>query len=137
MNLLISIKPEFVCKILAREKLYEFRKSIFKQDVDKIFIYSSYPEKKIVGYFELNEVICESPSDLWNSFSEVSGICENDFFKYYEGKKQGFAIKIDNLHVFDEFIDMAKYDEFKAPQSFCYVENNNLLKELLLTQRSK
>ena len=80
MNLLISIKPEFVNKILANEKLYEFRKSIFKQKVDKIFI----------------------------------------------------AIKIDNLHIFDEFIDMDKYDEFRAPQSFCYVENNDCLKELLL-----
>ena len=46
MNLLISIKPEFVNKILANEKLYEFRKSIFKQKVDKIFIYSTYPVKK-------------------------------------------------------------------------------------------
>lgn len=48
MNLLISIKPEFVNKILAHEKLYEFRKSIFKQNVEKIFIYSSYPVKRLL-----------------------------------------------------------------------------------------
>ena len=71
MNLLISIKPEFVKKILAYEKLYEFRKSIFKEDVDKIFIYSTYTVKKIVGYFEVGEIICETPHELWNSFSEV------------------------------------------------------------------
>ena len=82
MNLLISIKPEFVNKILANEKLYEFRKSIFKQKVDKIFIYSTYPVKKIVGYFEASEIICKSPQELWNSFSEVSGISKKDFFKY-------------------------------------------------------
>ena len=127
----MSIKPEFVDKILSYEKLYEFRKSIFKQDVEKIFIYSTYPSKKIVGYFEVNEIICESPIELWNSFSEVSGICEKDFFTYYEGVEEGFAIKIDNLHVFDEFIDMGDYDDFRAPQSFCYVENNELLCELL------
>ena len=82
MNLLLSIKPEFVNKILTHEKLYEFRKSIFKQKVDKIFIYSSYPVKKIVGYFEVTEIICETPIELWNSFSDVSGISEKDFFKY-------------------------------------------------------
>ena len=132
MNLLMSIKPEFVGKILAYEKLYEFRKSIFKQKVEKVFIYSTYPVKKIVGCFEVGEIICESPIELWNSFSDVSGIFEKDFFKYYEGSEEGFAIKIDNLQIFDEFIDMSKYDEFKAPQSFCYVENNDCLRKLLL-----
>ena len=132
MNLLISIKPEFVKKILAYEKLYEFRKSIFKEDVDKIFIYSTYPVKKIVGYFEVNEIICESPQELWNSFSEVSGISKKDFFKYYANSNEGFAIKIDNLHIFEEYIDMSQNDDFRAPQSFCYVENNKCLRELLL-----
>ena len=132
MNLLISIKPEFVKKILAYEKLYEFRKSIFKEDVDKIFIYSTYPVKKIVGYFEVNEIICESPQELWNSFSEVSGISKKDFFKYYANSNEGFAIKIDNLHIFEEYIDMSQYDDFRAPQSFFYVENNKCLRELLL-----
>lgn len=131
MNLLISIKPEFVGKILAYEKLYEFRKSIFKQNVEKVFIYSSYPVKKIVGCFEVGEIICESPIELWNSFSDVSGISEKDFFKYYEDSEEGFAIKIDNLQIFDEFIDMSQYEEFKAPQSFCYVENNDCLRKLL------
>lgn len=131
MNLLITIKPEFVGKILAYEKLYEFRKSIFKQNVEKVFIYSSCPVKKIVGCFEVGEIICESPIELWNSFSDVSGISEKDFFKYYEDSEEGFAIKIDNLQIFDEFIDMSQYEEFKAPQSFCYVENNDCLRKLL------
>lgn len=131
MNLLISIKPEVVNKILAYEKLYEFRKSIFKQEVEKIFIYSTYPVKKIVGYFEVGEVIHDSPNVLWNSFSEFSGISKKDFFKYYEGVDKGFAIKINNLHVFDKFIDMDDYDDFRAPQSFCYVENNECLRDLL------
>ena len=132
MNLLISIKPEVVNKILAYEKLYEFRKSIFKQEVEKIFIYSTYPVKKIVGYFEVGEVIHDSPIVLWNSFSEFSGISKKDFFNYYAGVDEGFAIKIKNLHVFDEFIDMDDYDDFRAPQSFCYVENNDCLRKLLL-----
>lgn len=133
MNILLSIKLEFVNKILSHEKLYEFRKSIFKQKVERIYIYSTYPVKKIVGYFEVTDIICGSPEELWELFSDVSGICENEFFKYYLDVEEGFAIKIDNLVIFDEFIDMNMFDEFKAPQSFCYVENNDCLKELLLT----
>lgn len=132
MNALMPIKPEFVSKILAHEKLYEFRKSIFKQNVEKVYIYSTHSVKKIVGYFEVGEIISGPPIDLWNSFSDVSGICEKDFFKYYCGCGEGFAIKISNLCVFEEFIDMDKYENFRAPQSFCYIENNDFLKELLL-----
>ena len=96
------------------------------------FTQHTLSKKKIVGYFEVNEIICESPQELWNSFSEVSGISKKDFFKYYANSNEGFAIKIDNLHIFDEFIDMNEYADFRAPQSFCYVENNDCLKELLL-----
>ena len=78
----------------------------------------------------MNTIFLYNISEL---FSDVSGICENEFFKYYLDVEEGFAIKIDNLVIFDEFIDMNMFDEFKAPQSFCYVENNDCLKELLLT----
>lgn len=132
MNVLLSIKPEFVNKILAHEKLYEFRKSIFKQDVERIYIYSTYPVKKIVGYFEVTDIIRNSPRELWDLFSDVSGICEKDFFKYFSGSEEGVAIRIEDVIVFDEFIDMRAFDDFRAPQSFCYVENNDCLKELLL-----
>lgn len=64
MNLLMSIKPEFVKRILAGEKLYEFRKTIFKQNVDKVFIYSTDPDKKIVGYFEVGEIIRDTPTGV-------------------------------------------------------------------------
>ena len=83
MNLLISIKPEFVEKIISLDKKYEFRLSIFKRPVEKIFIYSTYPEKKIVGYFEFKELIKDSPINLWNKFSHVSGTTEKDLLLIY------------------------------------------------------
>ena len=129
MNVLMSIKPEFVDKILTGEKQYEFRKSIFKEKVERIYIYSTYPVKKIVGYFEVDEIIHNSPEELWNSYSEVSGISKKDFFKYFKDHEKGYAIKINNLKVFDEFIEMK---DFTAPQSFCYVENSDYLMKLLL-----
>lgn len=34
MNVILSIKPEYVAEIKARRKRFEFRKTIFKQPVD-------------------------------------------------------------------------------------------------------
>ena len=47
MDVLISIKPKYVKKIISKEKKYEFRKNIFKKNVDTIIIYTTSPEKKI------------------------------------------------------------------------------------------
>lgn len=43
MRVLLSIKPEFVKKIISGEKKYEFRRKIFKRDVKIVIIYASYP----------------------------------------------------------------------------------------------
>ena len=52
MNALISIKPKYVEEIINKNKKYEYRKSIFKKDIDKVYIYSTRPNKQIVGYFK-------------------------------------------------------------------------------------
>ena len=52
MKALLSIKPEFVNEILAGNKKYEYRKKIFKQDIDAIVIYASMPMGKIIGEFK-------------------------------------------------------------------------------------
>ena len=38
-------------------KKYEFRKQIFKRNIKKVYIYESYPVKKIVGAFVVGEII--------------------------------------------------------------------------------
>ena len=45
MNVLLSIKPRFVEKILEGEKRFEFRKGIFKQDVAKRWCGTIYVKK--------------------------------------------------------------------------------------------
>lgn len=130
MDVLISIKPQYVEKIILREKLYEFRRSIFKQEVDRVIIYCTAPVKKIIGYFDLDQIIQDSPSNLWNNFSNYGGIEKKEFFDYFEGKDEGFALKIGNLEVFDDGIDVSLLKEFRGPQSFKYV-NDEYFEKLL------
>jgi predicted transcriptional regulator len=128
MKALLSIKPKYVEQIIKGNKKYEFRKLIFKQKVDRIYIYSSAPTKKIIGHFTLSKTIEKSPKELWKELRAVSGISERDFFQYFMGKKKGFAIKIDCLELFDEPIDPQKHiKNFIPPQSFCYLGDDLLL----------
>lgn len=115
MDVLISIKPKYVKKIISKEKKYEFRKNIFKKNVDTIIIYTTSPEKKIEAYFKLNEIIKDTPKNLWKRFSKEGGISEDEFFDYFKGKDEGYALKIDDLKILDESIDTSEIKDFKAP----------------------
>ncbi|APH38221.1 restriction endonuclease subunit S [Methanohalophilus halophilus] len=123
MNVLLSIKPEYVDEILKGKKKFEFRKSIFKRrDITKVFIYSSSPVKKIVASFEIAGIIEDYPENIWDQCHEYGGITKNDFFDYFSNTQIGYAIKICNLHEFSKPIDpyLLKKD-FRPPQSYYYL----------------
>lgn len=126
MNVLMSIKPAYVEKIINGSKKYEFRKVIFRAplEIEKIFIYSSSPVKKIIGTFTIGKIIKGTPKELWNQCSDFAGIKNECFFNYFWNKQQGFAIKIENLKIFSKSIDpYSLITDFKAPQSFCYIDD--------------
>ena len=131
MNVLLSIKPKYVEKIANGEKQYEFRKTIFRnKHVRKAYIYSSSPTKKIVGAFNIGQIIEDHPKRLWEDLWEVSGLDEHDFFTYFTDKKKGFAIEIERLTMFDSPINPNEIiSDFSPPQSFCYF--NQLVQERL------
>ena len=61
-DVILSIKPKYVQSILSGEKQYEFRKAIFKnRTIDRVFIYSSAPVKRIVALFEIGTILEDHP----------------------------------------------------------------------------
>ncbi|AZJ36440.1 hypothetical protein D6T69_13280 [Tenacibaculum singaporense] len=122
-SVILSIKPIYAQAIMSGEKKVEFRKKIFKRPVDKIFVYSSSPEKKIIGFFTIKEIVEDTPKNLWKEFNEVGGINKDDFFNYYQEAETGFSIKISQVEKFKIGIDPADFFEnFYAPQSYIYLE---------------
>lgn len=128
MNVLLSIKPKYANAILNGEKEYEFRKVIFKEkNVEKVYIYSSSPIKKIVGVFTVGGIIEDHPKRIWKKCQDKSGITKEDFFTYFNGCKKGYAIKIDNLKPMKTPLDLKKiYPDFIPPQSFCYFDISSI-----------
>lgn len=122
MKVLLSIKPEYVEKIFSKEKKYEFRKSIFKNpNIKSIIIYSSSPVKKVVGEFEIENIIQDTPKNLWNLDPKNTGISEEKFYKYFENKEKGYAIKIGKLIKYKKVKNLEDFSIKSAPQSFVYV----------------
>ena len=51
-SILLSIKPEYVEKILSGEKRYEFRRKLCKDEIDKIYV---YPDKRVDIAFKIRD----------------------------------------------------------------------------------
>lgn len=124
MNILLSIKPEYVESITNGIKKYEFRKTIFRSDeVEQVFVYSTSPVKKIVGAFTIGEINEGTPSLLWYRFKDESGLEKDDFFGYFGNRNHGYAIEIEEFMEFRNPIDPWKViDGFVPPQSFWYID---------------
>lgn len=126
MIALFSIKPKYVEKIFSGEKKYEYRKAIFKSNVNKVVVYCTKPVGMIVGEFEVSEVIEGSPSEIWNKTSHSSGIKKCFYKEYFNGRNIGYAIIIGNKYRYKNAVDPHElFDSFAPPQSFRYLSDED------------
>ncbi|ATZ03459.1 ASCH domain-containing protein [Streptococcus sp. P25B114] len=124
MKALLSIKPEFVAEIIEGRKKFEYRKKVFKRsDISSIVVYATKPYGKVVGEFEIAEIIEENLDTLWNETRKFSGISEEFFYDYFKDRESGFAIKIKKFIEYEEHLELSEFDSSikVAPQSFCYI----------------
>ena len=121
----MSIKPKYVEQILNENKKFEYRKSIFKRNIDKVYIYSTSPKQQIVGYFKYTGYLDGHPKEIWDITKEVAGIDEISYYEYFNNRECAYAIKIEKVHIFEVPIDPKnKIEKFNAPQSYMYLEGD-------------
>ena len=120
-NMLISINPEHVENIFNGSKKYEYRKIRCKQDIDKIIIYSTYPIMKVVGEAKVEEILEDSPDNIWEETKKYSGIDCKFYKKYFKDRSKAIAYKLTNIKKYSDPKELSSYGIKSAPQSFVYV----------------
>ena len=63
--MLLSINPEYVESILQGKKIYEYRKFRCRDDVDKIIIYATAPQKQVVAEADIADIIEDDILSVW------------------------------------------------------------------------
>lgn len=126
MKVLLSIKPIFANEIFNGNKKFEYRKSIFKnKDIKTIVVYSTKPIGKIIGEFDIEDIIEDSPSEIWRLTKKYSGIEKHLYIDYFLNRAKGYAIKIGKIKKYESPINpYVDYDNFTAPQSFKYIKES-------------
>lgn len=122
MKVVLSIKPEFANKIFNGTKLYEFRRSIFKNpDVKTVLVYASSPVQKVIGEFEIDQILNYDLETLWHLTKDFSGISSDYFYQYFGDKERGFAIKIKKTRLYKLPKCLKQDYNLLPPQSFLYL----------------
>ena len=128
--ILLSVKPKFANLIVEGSKLVELRRTVPAQVVGTIAIYSSSPVQAIVALADVKETIEASPSRLWTIAKDNGGgLTKAELIAYFESKKTGFALMLENVRVYSRPVNPAKvFKPFSAPQSFRYLTPKELKK---------
>ena len=137
-DIVISIKPKHARNIIAGHKTVELRRRF--ADTSAIgrwmLIYSSSPEKAIIGAAKIENVRRMTVESLWRTFSEQVCIPRSEFLDYFSGVTEGVGVMLGLVTRFDIAIPACELRErfsFCPPQSYRYVRGQ--LNELLDDKR--
>ena len=121
-RILLSIHPEFAEAIFNGHKHYEFRRVLFKQDVDEVVVYATMPVAKVIGSFKIDDIYEDAPKALWAKTKKVSGVTKEKFDNYFKNRTRAFAIKVGEPVRFAVPEPLSNYVRSNTPpQSFCYI----------------
>ena len=120
-KMLLSIKPEYVERIIKGEKRYEYRKFRCRKDVNKIIIYATAPQKQVVAEADIADIIEDDIFTVWDKTKLYAGITYDAFKKYYQGKEKAIAYKLSNILVYDRPLTLEDIGVTTAPQSCRYI----------------
>jgi predicted transcriptional regulator/N-acetylglutamate synthase-like GNAT family acetyltransferase len=124
-KILISIKPKYAGRILAGSKLFEVRKKFSNRWVGyKAVLYSSTPQRALVGEATVSAVTSGPPKDIWAQFGTNLGCSSGEFEAYVGSASRVSAIELSDVIPYRESLSLAQMshlvrEDLRPPQSFC------------------
>ena len=128
-GILVSIRPNFVERILSGEKTVELRRRFPIKEAEQslALIYSSSPICAVVGYARIKQVHKLPIRQIWSEYGDAACLSKKELFAYFEGLDQGFAILLGNvwcLKVQWKAADLRNNFGIVPPQSYRYLHKD-------------
>ena len=120
-QMLLSIKPQYVEKIIAGKKKFEFRKFHCREGIDTIIIYATAPMKQVIGEVSLIDIIEGDVEYVWHETKGFGGILKKDYKAYYKEREVAVAYQLGDVKVYDEPKTLTDLGLDYVPQSFAYL----------------
>lgn len=125
-TLLLSIRPQFVEKILEGKKTVELRRLRPRILPGQPFlIYCTVPVKALTAVAWISGIMVAPPVLLWQRTRSVAGVTREEFDQYFAGAKDAFGLQIACTRALREPLPLSMLKQlipgFHPPQSFRYL----------------
>jgi predicted transcriptional regulator len=135
---LLSIRPEYVERILNGTKRVEFRKTRISSDLKYVVVYCTSPIKRIVAFFKVAAVVEGVPGSIWSQYRKVAGVSHAFYRDYFENSHHAVAIEVDQVFPLASPMRLHDLDDMLSPpQSFQYVPESYIAQLWHCTARSE
>lgn len=129
-DILISVKPSFVDKMMEGCKTVELRRrSLPVEEGSRIWIYSTLPSGNLAAVGIVSSVHHGSPTDIWERFGPQTGLSASDFNAYFAGTQTGCAIIFEQVSSLNPILSLsdlrASLGTFCPPQFFRKLRPND------------
>lgn len=141
--LFLSIKPQYVQKILEGDKLVELRRQKPRSRAgDWIAIYESSPTMALVAVAQVAEVNVLPPKKLWRNVQSTAGVTKAEFEDYFHDCDNAVGIVLQAITELPEPVPLddlrKRWPNFHPPQGFRYLsttESRFVLSKIPKTRR--
>ena len=135
-NVLISIKPKYVSRMLKGEKSIEIRRrSINLPDGANLWIYATLPVGSIFAVAVVEYILCDNPSKIWSKFASHIGVDEGEYVNYVKNCNKVSAIKLKSINKIEPTLPLSwlktQIKGFHPPQFIAKLNKNNPLLKYL------
>jgi predicted transcriptional regulator/adenylate kinase len=119
-TILLSIHPQHVENILRGTKRFELRRRV-PSHIKHVVIYATAPQCRIVAIAEIEKILGNTPSALWEKVRGASGVSSDLFFNYFRGCNIAYALQIGRVKKLGRKISLSHSRlKLTPPQSFTY-----------------
>lgn len=128
--LLISVKPRYARALLSGRKTVEVRRRFPKMpDGTAVVLYSSSPERAILGTVRLKRTKRVQSSLVWELYARKIDIGEQALNQYLQGAVESTILEVHEPDTWDSPVPLSELRELlgvEPPQSFRYLASEQL-----------
>ncbi|MBT3357992.1 MAG: transcriptional regulator [Rhodospirillales bacterium] len=129
-DILISVEERHAWNMLAGNKSVELRRRQLNISTGtRVWVYSKLPRGQIQAVAIVDEVIADTPKDIWNRYGLRSAISKSEFDAYFAGTETGYAIVFQEVRPLAPILNLSSirdnFSNFQPPQFFKRLTNGS------------
>ena len=136
LDIVISVKEQYLAMILAGEKRVELRRKTVNVPLgSRVWLYATCPSAQICAYATVENITSDSPQVIWRKYHREVGISSEEYELYMAGASVACAIRLRDIRRIDPELSLAelrkKIKGFHPPQFFKKLTLGSAERELL------